>query len=100
MEGVVVQINVSRGGIPKGPIDIAQVTTRGIDGDSWAHPRFHGGPKQAVLLISIEDLDWLQERGYPVYPGALGENLSVRGIPFRDIRIGDRYHAGAAALEI
>jgi MOSC domain-containing protein YiiM len=100
MQGVVVQVNVSRGGIPKVPIDEARVTRGGIQGDSWAHRRIHGGPNQALLLIAVEDLAELKSLGYPVFPGALGENLSVSGIPFRDIRIGDRFRAGDVLLEI
>jgi MOSC domain-containing protein YiiM len=100
MEGVVLQINVSQGGIPKSPIREARVTKRGIEGDSWAHPRFHGGPKQALLLIATEDLEALKLLGYPVYPGAMGENLTVSGIPFRDVRFGDRFRAGDVVLEI
>ncbi|HYP05612.1 MAG TPA: MOSC domain-containing protein [Bryobacteraceae bacterium] len=100
MQGVVLQINVSQGGIPKRAIAEGRVTRHGIEGDSWAHPRFHGGPKQALLLISAEDLDALKLLGYPVYPGALGENLTVAGIDFRQVRFGDRFHVGEATIEI
>jgi MOSC domain-containing protein YiiM len=100
MNGVVLQLNASRGGIPKRPILEARVTREGIDGDSWNNRRYHGGPKQALLLISIEDIEVLKSFGYAVYPGALGENLTVSGIPFRDVRIGDRFQAGEVVLEI
>jgi len=42
----------------------------------------------------------LRERGYPLYFGALGENLTTRGIDFRRLRVGDRLRAGGALLEI
>jgi MOSC domain-containing protein YiiM len=100
MKGTVVQINVSKGGIPKLPVGVATVTERGVVGDDWAHPRFHGGPKQALLLISTEDLDGLKALGYPVYPGALGENLTISGIDMRAVRFGDRFEAGDVLLEI
>lgn len=100
MQGLVLQLNVSNGGIPKRPVEQARVTTHGVEGDNWAHPRFHGGPKQALLLIAMEDLDALKVLGYPVFPGALGENLTVTGIPFREVRIGDRFQAGEVSLEI
>ena len=100
MQGVVLQINISPGGIPKLPIPEARITRRGIDGDSWAHPRFHGGPKQALLLIAVEDLEELKLAGFPVYPGALGENLTISGLPFRDVRFGDRFRIGDVVLEI
>ena len=100
MRGRVHQINISSGGIPKLPIAIANVTKRGIDGDSWAHPRYHGGPKQALLLIALEDLESLKRLGYDVYPGALGENLTISGIDMRQVRFGDRFRAGEVLLEI
>lgn len=100
MQGVVLQVNVSQGGIPKRPVSEGCVSVRGLDGDSWAHPRYHGGPKQALLLISAEDIEALKSLGYALYPGALGENLTVRGIPFRDVRLGDRFRCGGIVLEI
>lgn len=100
MQGIVHQISVSPGGIPKLEIREARVSKNGIEGDSCRNRRFHGGPKQAILLISLEDLQILKGLGYPVYPGALGENLTVTGIPFRDVRIGDQFRVGSVRLQI
>jgi MOSC domain-containing protein YiiM len=98
--GSIVQINVSPGGVPKRPIAEAEVTPEGIRGDSWAHPQFHGGPNQAVLLITSESLEELVAQGYPVFAGALGENLTTAGLERRLIRIGQRYRVGGIVLEI
>ncbi len=100
MTGSIVQINVSPGGIPKRPIAEAEVTPEGIRGDSWAHPLIHGGPKQAVLLITSEGIDELIAQGYPLYAGALGENLTVAGLDRRQLRIGQRYRTGEVLLEL
>lgn len=100
MQGSVVQISWSKGGIPKLPVAETFVSTRGVDGDDWAHPRFHGGPKQALLLISTESLDELRLLGFDLFPGALGENLTVRGIDRRLWRSGQRYRAGRVLLEL
>jgi MOSC domain-containing protein YiiM len=99
MIGSIVQINVSPGGIPKLPIAEAEVTPEGIRGDSWAHPQFHGGPKQAVLLITSEGIDELIAQGFALFPGALGENLTTTGLDRRLMRIGQRYLAGDVLLE-
>ena len=72
----------------------------GVEGDGHAHPQIHGGPRKAILLIAAEVVEVLQERGYPVYYGALGENLTTRGIDVRYLRVGDRIRAGGALLEI
>jgi len=100
MTGSIVQINISPGGIPKRPIAEAEVTPQGIRGDAWAHPQIHGGPNQAVLLITSEGLGELVAQGYPVYSGALGENLTVEGFDRRQLRIGQRYRAGEVVLEL
>ena len=100
MTGSIVQINISPGGVPKRPIAEAEVTPEGIRGDSWAHPQIHGGPNQAVLLITSEGMDELIAQGYPVFPGALGENLTTAGLDRRQMRIGQRYRAGEVMLEI
>jgi MOSC domain-containing protein YiiM len=100
MTGSVVQINISPGGVPKRPIAEAEVTVEGIRGDSWAHPDIHGGPNQAVLLITSEGIGQLIAQGYPVFPGALGENLTTIGLDRRQMRIGQRYRAGEVMLEL
>ncbi len=100
MGAVVVQVNVSPGGIPKRAIAWGMITPHGIEGDSWAHPQIHGGPRQAVLLIAAESIDELKARGYPVFYGALGENLTTRGLDPRELRAGHQLRAGAATLEI
>jgi MOSC domain-containing protein YiiM len=100
MTGHIVQINISRGGLPKRPIPEAAITPLGIEGDCCAHPAIHGGPDQAVLLLAAEVVEDLIARGYPLYFGALGENLTTRGLDRRQLRIGQRLRAGGAILEI
>ncbi len=100
MRGLIVQISISAGGHPKLPTPEGRVTTLGLEGDGHAHPAVHGGPQKAVLLVSAENVEILTSRGYPLFYGALGENLTVRGIDFREVRIGDRFRAGDALLEI
>jgi len=100
MTGSILQINISPGGIPKRPIPEATVTAEGIRGDSWAHPQFHGGPNQALLVITSEGIADLASQGYPLYHGALGENLTTRGLDRRQMRVGQRYRAGEAFFEL
>jgi MOSC domain-containing protein YiiM len=92
-------VSVSRGGIPKRGIASGRVRFEGIDGDSWAHPQFHGGPDQAVLLIASEVIAILKAKGFPLYAGALGENLTTAGIDVSEWRIGQTYRAGSARLQ-
>jgi MOSC domain-containing protein YiiM len=100
LEGVIVQINVSWGGLPKRAITAGTITPLGLAGDACAHPDIHGGPNQAVLIIAAEAVEELQQRGYPVFYGAMGENLTTRGLDRRQLRAGQVLRAGGARLEI
>lgn len=100
MTGVVVQVSASAGGVPNHAVDCGQVTARGIAGDGWRHPQFHGTPGRAILLITSEGVDQVRVMGFPVYPGALGENLTTRGLDRRALRIGQRFRCGTAAIRL
>jgi MOSC domain-containing protein YiiM len=100
LQGSIVQISLSAGGVPKLPVGEAYVSRLGVEGDGHAHPRFHGGPEKAVLMIDADAVDDLAARGYPVFYGALGENLTVRGLDRRAWRAGQVYRAGGVILEL
>ena len=53
-----------------------------------------------MLLITSEGIDELVAQGYPVFAGALGENLTTVGLDRRQMRIGQRYRVGDIVLEI
>jgi MOSC domain-containing protein YiiM len=100
MQGTIVQISASLGGLPKFPVAAGLITPLGLEGDLHAHPSIHGGSQKAILIIASEVVEQLIDRGYPVFYGAMGENLTTRGITIRDVRIGDQLRAGGALLEI
>ncbi len=100
MTGTILQVNISPGGVPKRPVEEGMVTPLGIRGDGHAHPQIHGGPAKAVLLLASETIDELAARGYPLFYGALGENLTTRGLDPGQLRIGQQLRAGEALLEI
>ena len=99
MTGIVVQVNVSRGGLPKLAIPSGELMENGIAGDHWRY-RFHGGRRKAVLLVTIEGIDELVSQGFPLFAGALGENLPTRGLPRRDLRLRQRLSVGDAEIEL
>jgi MOSC domain-containing protein YiiM len=100
MQGKIIQVSISPGGIPKRAIDFGKITFNGLHGDSWAHPQFHGGPLQAILLIAEEVIEALKSQGFPLFPGALGENLTTSGLDPNQWRIGQVFRAGTARLEL
>jgi MOSC domain-containing protein YiiM len=79
---------------------VGRIQVAGIQGDAWAHPEFHGGPSQAVLLIAEEVLESLKAQGFSVFPGALGENLTTRGLDPNSWRPGQIWRVGSARLEM
>jgi MOSC domain-containing protein YiiM len=98
MQGVVLQVNTSPGGIPKWPVPAASLTVFGLEGDAYAHPGIHGSPEQAVLIVCAETVERLIDRGYPLFYGGLGENLTTRGLDPRFLRSGQRYRIGTEAV--
>ena len=99
MSGVIVQLNRSRGGLPKVPVaTLLRVTRDGIEGDWQRNRRHHGGPDKAVLMIAAELIDELAAGGYPVTYGSLGENLTVRGLDQHSWRSGQRYRVGEGCV--
>lgn len=95
MKGRLLQVNVSPGGVPKKPVAKAFVNFERVEGDDWRFKDVHGGPKQVILMIANETIADLSSAGYPVFPGALGENFTTEDLDYRRIRFGDRFRAGA-----
>ena len=96
--GWVHQINVSRGGVPKLPVVSAIVTAEGLLGDYHNDLRSHGGPLRAVCLYTLEQIERLAAEGHPIYPGATGENVTLRGIPLELLTPGARVRIGSGTL--
>lgn len=100
MHGTIIQVSLSKGGVPKLAVPAAWAAPSGFEGDVQRNTKYHGGPRQALLLVSAEDLERLRGAGYPVSPGSLGENLTTLGLDFRLLRAGQRFRAGGAVIEL
>lgn len=98
MEGHLFQLNRSPGGVPKTPVREAFLQTTGLEGDRQAHPRFHGGPERALCLYALEQILKLQREGHPIYPGSVGENVTVAGLDWAKLEPGSRLAFGDEAL--
>ena len=97
--GEVAALNVSNGGVPKLPIFRADLGELGLAGDAH-RGRMHGGPTAALCLYSMEAIGRLQAEGHPIYPGAIGENVTVVGLDWGAVRPGDRLRIGPTAVEV
>jgi MOSC domain-containing protein YiiM len=99
-EGRVAQLNVSNGGVPKRPVEAAEVGDRGLVGDRQAERQHHGRPLQALCIWSADVIDALRAEGHPIEPGAAGENVTVSGIDWSSIRPGTQLLIGDVLAEI
>ena len=99
-EGTVVQLSVSPGGLPKLPVDAAEVTWSGMEGDRQATRVHHGRPWQALCIWSAEVIDDFRRQGHPIAPGLAGENITISGLPWADVRAGVRLRIGEILCEV
>lgn len=98
--GVIAAICVSEGGVPKEPVSAVMVRVTGLEGDKQRDLRHHGGPDRAVCLYSADRMEALQGEGHPMWPGALGENLCLRGLDWDAVRPGAQLDFGEVVLEV
>jgi MOSC domain-containing protein YiiM len=95
------QINTSPGGLPKHGTIKADVTGEGIIGDQHRDMVHHGGPNRALCLYALEHIQALQAEGHPVFPGAMGENLTLSGMAWEQIIPGVKLKLGdSVVLEV
>jgi MOSC domain-containing protein YiiM len=98
MRGEIVQLNSSPGGVPKLPVDVAHVGELGFEGDGHRDKKHHGGPDRALCLWAIERIEGLQAEGHPIFPGAAGENVTIRGIDWDSVVPGVQLRLGAEVV--
>jgi len=105
--GHILQINVKdikagKPGLPKYPIDRAYLSSAGVEGD-FNHYRtsdLQGDPDQALLIMTIDAIERLNQEGWPIEPGHIGENVTVDGIAYDDFTPGRQVRVGDAIVEI
>ncbi len=98
MAGVIHQLSVSDGGVPKLPIEVGEVTAEGLAGDRQAKPGIHGGPYRALCLFPLEIVEELAAAGHPIGPGGVGENVTTSGLDWSTITPGTRLRLGEGVL--
>ncbi|PCC72565.1 MOSC domain-containing protein [Nannocystis exedens] len=97
--GVVVGVHVNpAGGVPKHAVGLALVTTSGVAGDRQRDLKHHGGPDRAVCLFALERIEALAAEGHPIAPGTTGENLTIAGLDWDRVGVGDRLAVGDDVL--
>lgn len=100
IKGTVAGLQRSGGGVPKLPVTEAVVTVAGMEGDWQEDRRYHGGPDRALCLYSKEVIDALAAEGHPISPGAIGENITLAGVNWREVTPGVRLRIGSVEVEV
>ena len=92
-------INVSNGGVPKLARETCAVHRNGLEGDRQRDLENHGGSERAVSVYSMELIEALRAEGHPIAPGTIGENLTLAGLPWKEMHPGVRIEVGEVVLE-
>jgi MOSC domain-containing protein YiiM len=83
------------GGVPKLPLSAVRLGIEGIEGDKRRSTR------RAVIIYSLEKIASLREEGHPIAaPGSLGENITIEGLDWGSLAVGDRLQVGETVLEL
>ena len=96
--GHIFQISLSAGGVPKHAAYNATVDMFGLVGDQHRDLKHHGGPERAVCLFSLERMLALQSEGNPIFPGSVGENVTVTGIDWDKVVPGSHIQLGGQVV--
>lgn len=89
-----------------GPVEVSDPGPKGtggsgLAGDRIADLRHHGGSEQAVYAYAGEDLAWWADSlGRELPPGSFGENLTTAEMDVTGARLGERWRAGTALLQV
>ena len=69
-----------------------------MEGDGHNFPEIHGGPDRALCLFSLEHILKFQSEGHPIFPGAIGENVTISGLDWEKLEPGVQLALGDEVL--
>ena len=105
--GKIIQISVKPSmpgehGLPKISVPKAEMHFGGVDGDynTYRQEKKKGESDMAVMLIPQRILDDLNNEGWPVECGDLGENLTIGDLSYGAIEPDQKYRVGSALIQI
>ncbi|MDB9884428.1 MOSC domain-containing protein [Candidatus Marinimicrobia bacterium] len=107
MTTTIFQINVKANtprqvSLPKISVDAAIISKWGLEGDynKFRKEKKKNDPDMAVMILSTDILEALNNEGWPVNSGDLGENLTLTNIDYNKMKLGDKLEIGEVRLEI
>lgn len=103
----VLQINVkpntpTEHGIPKMSVKTVVLSKSGLEGDynNFRTIKKDQNPDMAVLIYPVETIHELNDEGWSIMPGDLGENFTISGIPHSHFSPNQQYQIGECLIEI
>jgi hypothetical protein len=99
-EGVVHALHLGDGGVPKLPVERVDVGWSGVVGDRQAARQHHGRPWQALCIWSAEVIEQFAALGHELAPGLAGENVTLRGLDWAQVRAGVRLRLGSVLCDV
>ena len=103
MSAVIHSINIStQGGVPKLPIDKAEIKFEGVEGDfnRFRTEKINSIDTRAVTLFSLEQIEKLKSEGHAIDVGTTGENITIEGVDWPTLEVGTRMMIGLSLIHI
>lgn len=100
MTGILISINISKGGVPKLARPSCVVTVTGLQGDRQRDLEYHGGPMRAVCLYSQDLIEALRAEGHPISAGTIGENFTLQNVSWTQMVPGAQLDVGDVRIEL
>ncbi|MNK60628.1 6-N-hydroxylaminopurine resistance protein [compost metagenome] len=95
------QKNVSTGIFKTATDEALHLSFLNLEGDGQGDLVHHGGREKAVCVYPYEHYPfWENELKRPLEYGALGENLTIKGLLETDVCIGDVFELGKAIVQV
>jgi MOSC domain-containing protein YiiM len=98
--GSVHSLHRGSGGVPKPNVEHIEVIWSGVVGDVQASRQHHGRPWQALCLWAVDVIDTFNAAGHHLSPGAAGENITVAGLDWAEVRPGVRLQIGEVECDV
>lgn len=89
-------------GLPKQLVQTATVTKEGLQGDYNYYRTEHldSTPDQALLIITMDKIQELNNEGWMIKPGDIGENLTIEGMAYDEFEPGSIFRVGEVEFQI
>ena len=89
-------------GLPKKSVQSSKISSLGLEKDfnRFRTTKKANDPDMAIMLLSMDILDNLNKEGWPVKPGDLGENLTLKNINYSTLKPNQKYAIGSVEIQI